>query len=136
MFFAAAQAAAFAVDDPIAALEIGLTEIPRDCALARAIRWALTAGKGLKNYREARQAVDEHFPGMHSVHTINNACLTVFGLMIGGTDVTRVLSETVAMGLDNDCTAARRREHRGSGRRRTAYRRICTRTSITRSVRT
>ena len=43
---------------------------------------------------------------MHAVHTNNNACLTVFGLMIGGDDVTRVLSETVAMGLDNDCTAA------------------------------
>ena len=26
--------------------------------------------------------------------------------MIGGTDVTKVISETVAMGLDNDCTAA------------------------------
>jgi hypothetical protein len=43
---------------------------------------------------------------MHPVHTLNNACLTIFGLRIGGTDVTRVLSETVAMGLDNDCTAA------------------------------
>jgi hypothetical protein len=43
---------------------------------------------------------------MHHVHTNNNACLTVFGLMIGGTDVTKVISETVAMGLDNDCTAA------------------------------
>ncbi len=40
------------------------------------------------------------------MHTNNNACLTIFGLMIGGTDVTRVISEVVAMGLDNDCTAA------------------------------
>ncbi|MNG02790.1 ADP-ribosylglycohydrolase [compost metagenome] len=43
---------------------------------------------------------------MSGVHTNNNACLTVFGLMIGGTDVSRVISETVAMGMDNDCTAA------------------------------
>ena len=35
-----------------------------------------------------------------------NACLVVFGLSIGGTDLTRVLSEIVAMGQDNDCTAA------------------------------
>ena len=34
MFFAAAQAAAFAVDDPVEAIRIGLTEIPRDCLLA------------------------------------------------------------------------------------------------------
>ena len=50
--------------------------------------------------------MDEHFNGMHPVHTINNACLTIWGLTIGGTDLTRVLGETVAMGMDNDCTAA------------------------------
>ena len=43
---------------------------------------------------------------MSLVHTINNACLTVFGLMIGKTNFTRVISETIAMGMDNDCTAA------------------------------
>ena len=61
---------------------------------------------GIGDYRQARKAVDERFIGMSPVHTINNACLTVFGLSIGGRDVTRVLAETVAMGLDNDCTAA------------------------------
>src|SRR5690606_12378034 len=39
-------------------------------------------------------------------HTLNNACLTIFGLAIGGTDFTRVAGGTVAMGVDNDCTAA------------------------------
>jgi len=43
---------------------------------------------------------------MSDVHTINNACLTIWGLTIGGTDFTRVIGETVAMGMDNDCTAA------------------------------
>jgi len=50
--------------------------------------------------------VDERFPGMSGVHTQNNMCLMIFGLLRGGRDVTRVLGETVAMGLDNDCTAA------------------------------
>jgi len=40
------------------------------------------------------------------VHISLNACLSTFGLLIGGTDVTKVISETVAMGDDNDCTAA------------------------------
>ena len=106
MLFSAAMAAAFAVDDPVEAIRIGLTEIPKDCRLAKEIRWALKVGPRLKDYRAARRAVDDRFPGMHTVHTINNACLTVFGLMIGGRDVTRVISQTVAMGLDNDCTAA------------------------------
>jgi ADP-ribosylglycohydrolase len=43
---------------------------------------------------------------MSGVHTINNACLTVWGITIGGTNLTKVIGETVAMGLDNDCTAA------------------------------
>ena len=43
---------------------------------------------------------------MSGVHTVNNACLTVWGITIGGTDFTKVIGETVAMGLDNDCTAA------------------------------
>jgi ADP-ribosylglycohydrolase len=106
MFFAAAQSAAFAVDDPVEALRLGLTEIPRECALARDVRWALSAGRGMRSYADARAAVDARFKGMHPVHTNNNACLTIFGLMIGGTDVTRVIGEVVAMGLDNDCTAA------------------------------
>jgi ADP-ribosylglycohydrolase len=106
MFFSAAQAAAFEVDNAVDALRIGLTEIPENCILAKEIRWALETGRNIKDYREARKAVDERFKGMSHVHTINNACLTVFGLMIGGNDATKVLSQTVAMGMDNDCTAA------------------------------
>jgi len=106
MFFAAVIAAAFAVDNAIDALKLGLTEIPRDCDLTRDINWALDAGRGIHDYKAARAAVDEKFLGMSGVHTNNNACLTVFGLMIGDGDFSRSISETVAMGLDNDCTGA------------------------------
>jgi len=106
MYFAAVIAAAFVLDDPMAALEAGLAEIPKECALTRAIQWALDTVPSVRDYRHARELVDEKFKGMSSVHTINNACLTVFGVGLGGTDYTRVISETVAMGLDNDCTAA------------------------------
>lgn len=108
MFFSAAIAAAFYCSHPVEALEIGLTEIPGDCQFAKDIHWALKIGKDLKNYKEARAAVDDYFGdiGLNIVHETVNACLSVFGLMIGGTDVTRVISETVAMGDDNDCTAA------------------------------
>lgn len=108
MFFAAAIAAAFAVTDPVEALRIGLTEIPRQSQFADAINWALSVGENLEDFRDARQAVDDHFGEMadNRFHIIPNACLTVFGVMIGGTDITRVISQTVAMGMDNDCTAA------------------------------
>ena len=106
MYMAAVISAAFTVDDPIEALHLGLNEIPQDCALAAALRWALDIAPEIADYRQARAAMEETFRGMHPVHTINNACLTVWGIAIGGTDFTRVIGETVAMGMDNDCTAA------------------------------
>jgi len=94
------------VAHPLEAIQIGLTEIPADCQLAQAIRWTLAEAPRISSHRQARAAVEQRFPGMSGAHTLNNACLTVFGLAIGGTDFTRVAGETVAMGLDNDCTAA------------------------------
>ncbi len=106
MFFSAAIAAAFVVDDPMEALRTGLTEIPKECRLARDVRWALRIAPGLKDWRAGRAQVDRRFKGMHTVHTNNNACLTVFGLHLGAMDFTKTIGTTVAMGLDNDCTAA------------------------------
>ena len=106
MFFSAAIAAAFVVDSPMEALRVGLTEIPKDCRLARDLRWAFKRAPGIRDWREARKVVDERFKGMHPVHTNNNACLTVFGLQLGQGDFTKTIGEIVAMGLDNDCTAA------------------------------
>ena len=97
MFCSAAIAAGFAVNDPVKAIQIGLTEIPRDCALAKSIRWALKIAPKIRNYKQARAAMDKQFAGMHGVHTINNACLSIWGLTIGGRDFTRVIGETVAM---------------------------------------
>ena len=106
MYFSAVIAAGFAVDDPVEALHLGLGEIPRQCATAKAVRWALKAAPGIKNHRQARDAVERKFRGMSRVHTINNACLTIWGVTIGGRDLTRTIGQTVAMGMDNDCTAA------------------------------
>lgn len=106
MYFAAVISAAFATGDVIEACRIGLTEIPRRSRLHRELTWALGRAPKLKDWRHARRLVDQRFPGMHAAHTLNNACLTIFGLALGRGDVTRTLGITVAMGLDNDCTAA------------------------------
>ena len=106
MFLAATQSAAFTVENPVDAVKIGLTEIPKNCSLHKDIEWALEAGKNVKDHKDARRLVDERFGTMHIVHTNNNLCLIVFGLMIGGRDLVKGLSETVAMGLDSDCTTA------------------------------
>lgn len=106
MFFAATIAAAFTTDNAIDAIRIGLTEIPKESMLYQDVVWALKAGETVQDYKDARQLVDQRFPNMPLFHTNNNACLVVFGLMLGGNDYTKVISNIVAMGLDNDCTAA------------------------------
>lgn len=106
MFFAAAIAAAFTTSDPIEPIRVALKEIPSTCTLYADIVWALEVGPQLKDYREARKAVDQRFEGMSSVHTNNNACLTIFGLFLGKGDFTDTIANVIAMGLDNDCTGA------------------------------
>ena len=106
MLFAAAIAAAFAVTQPLEAIRIGLNEIPTTCALYRDVVWALETAPTLHDFRQAREAVDKRFAGMSCVHTNNNACMIVFALALGGGDLSGTITTAVAMGLDNDCTAA------------------------------
>ena len=106
MLFAAAIAAAFTVKDPLEAIRIGLREIPAASSLYKDVRWALDASDNVFDYLSARKAVDERFAGMSPVHTNNNACLIVFALKTGKGDHTKTISDAVAMGMDNDCTAA------------------------------
>ena len=106
MFFSAAIAAAFATGDPFEAINKALCEIPVECALYKDMLWALEVKNSIRDYRHARSTVDEKFKGMSGVHTNNNAALTVFGLELGKDNFDKVIGNTVAMGLDNDCTGA------------------------------
>ncbi|MHC4714924.1 MAG: ADP-ribosylglycohydrolase family protein [Planctomycetota bacterium] len=106
MFFSAAIAAAFVVDDPIEALKIGLTEIPRDCRLAKAVRSALRRCRRDDDWDKTTDAILARYDGMSMAHTLNNAELTVAGLYYGGGDFTRTIALTVMGGVDTDCTGA------------------------------
>lgn len=106
MLFAAAIAASFVVDDAVEAIRIGMREIPTTCALYQDVQWALEMLPQVHDYLGARKLVDDRFPGMHFVHTNNNACMIVFALYLGQNDLSKTISIAVAMGLDNDCTAA------------------------------
>jgi len=110
MYFSAVIAAAFATGDPVEALHVGLSEIPRTCRLYEDLCWALEVAPKVKDHRRAHELVQQRFGpiggGMSTVHTDNNACLTVWGVCIGRRDLTRAIGTTVAMGYDCDCTAA------------------------------
>ena len=106
MFFSAAIAAAFAVDDPVEALKLGLTEIPRDCRTARVVRDTLKWCAADGDWGKTTDRILAEFDGMSMAHTLNNAALVVAGLVYGGGDFGKTIALTVMGGVDTDCTGA------------------------------
>ena len=106
MFFSAVIAAAFAVDDPIEAIEIGLTEIPKDCRTAKAVKAALGACRRDGDWNKTTDRILAKYDGMSMAHTLNNAELTVAGLWYGKKNFGRTIALTVMGGVDTDCTGA------------------------------
>jgi ADP-ribosylglycohydrolase len=106
MMFAAMQAAAFVERDPRRLVEIGLSEIPRDCRLARWTRECLGWVEQEKDFEACMARVEAALPDMHVVHTINNALVCVLALFYGSFDTTRTTTIAVMCGLDTDCNGA------------------------------
>lgn len=106
MFLAASIAASFNSDSVLLALKTGMKYIPSSSRLYKALSWAMSFENKTFTFKEARQMIDDHFINMHSVHTINNMCVIVFATILAKNDYDKAISYCVAMGLDNDCTAA------------------------------
>lgn len=105
MFAAGSVAAAFAVP-PAEAVKAGARCIPEGSRLRRDLDWAFSFEGKLRGYAHARALLDERFAGMHCVHVENNMCAVVFAIFLGDGDFTQTVSQSVAMGMDNDCNAA------------------------------
>jgi len=106
MFFSAVIAAAFAVKDPIEAVKIGLTEIPKGCRVAGAVKSALKRCGRDGDWEKTTDAILAKYEGMSMAHTLNNAELTVAGLYYGRGDFAGTIALTVMGGVDTDCTGA------------------------------
>lgn len=108
LFMAAMQAAAFVVHEPFELIHIGLSEIPVDCRLARAVRMALAWFDECRDFDDAMDRLEEDpwLGRLHPVHTINNAALCVLALMYGNLDTQRTVCLAVSGGLDTDCNGA------------------------------
>ena len=105
MYLAAAIALSF-VMHPLDAQKKAMNYIPKDSRLHKALEWAFSLEGEIHDFKQARALIDERFPGMDSVHTINNMCVIAFASMLGKSSYTDAISTCVAMGLDNDCTGA------------------------------
>jgi ADP-ribosylglycohydrolase len=106
MFFAAVISMAFADRPLMDIFNDALKLMPPKSSFYKAVEWALDVSDQATDYRTAVDLVKEKFAHISPVHAENNACLTIFGALIGEHDFTKGIGHTVAMGFDNDCTAA------------------------------
>jgi hypothetical protein len=114
MYFAAAMAASFAVPTVREALEIGFTEIPRECRFAEAIHRTIAWVDEDGDFQRTTDRIHETYGHYHRVHTINNAALTVMGLLYAEKGHARnpemLLEDSICLtvmgGWDTDCTGA------------------------------
>jgi hypothetical protein len=106
MMFAAMQAAAFVESEPKRLVEIGLSEIPGDCRLARWTRECLGWIGECPDFESCMERVERALCGMSPVHTINNALVCVLSLFYGSMATDGAICTAVMCGHDTDCNGA------------------------------
>jgi hypothetical protein len=106
MMFAAMEAAAFVERDPRRLVEVGLSEIPRACRLARRVRECLSWIDACDGFEAAMERVEDAFVGMSPVHTINNALVCILSLSYGRVRPSEAICTAVMCGHDTDCNGA------------------------------
>jgi len=106
MFISATIASAFVTMDIEEAINIGLSEIPKESRLYKAIKEVIRWGKEEKDWRKVWDRIVDKYGSYHPVHTINNACFVVLGLMHSGGDFEKAITISVMCGLDTDCNGA------------------------------
>ena len=110
MFVAAMIAAGFVIDDPLAVVEAGLSEISQASRLYQDIRQTIDLcrkhGCRAEAFEIVLDGLYEVFGHYHPVHTNNNAAIVVAALLLGGRDFEKVITIAVMGGWDTDCNGA------------------------------
>jgi len=106
MFCAAMIAAAFVESDPKKIVQIGLSEIPKNCRLAEAVREALQWISKSPTFESFMEKLENKFNGMSAIHSVNNALIVVMSLFYGKMNPDRSICISVTGGLDTDCNGA------------------------------
>ena len=106
MWAAASIAAAFVTGDPVEAMRIGLTEIPAECMLARALNALFGAWGDMDDEQATIDWIISEYGSYHPVHTINNALFVALGVLDGAGDLEKTICTAVVGGWDTDCNGA------------------------------
>ncbi len=123
LFCAALESAAFAEQDRDTLIEIGLSYIPQDCLVAKAVKLAMECYADGYTWQEARFRMMNEVPGTFGVQeelranvegfplepagndAPNNIGLMMIGWFYGEGDFGKSLCIAVGCGEDTDCTA-------------------------------
>lgn len=126
LFVSALQSAAFVESDKYKLIEIGLSYIPEDCSVTKAVNMVVEAYDTGKTWQEARLQLLSAFPGTFGVQRVPlceiendgislekpgydapcNIGIVIIGWLYGEDDFGNSLCIAVNCGEDADCTAA------------------------------
>lgn len=105
MLTSAMIAAAFVKNDIEDIVEIGLSEIPSESRLSKAIKEVLELWHKDIDWKKMLDEIWDRFGHYSWVHTINTTALTI-GALLWGENYTEVIGIATMGGLDTDCDAA------------------------------
>ena len=106
MIVAAMISAAFILDDVEEIITVGLSEIPENSRLAKAVRDLVKWSKEYPTWGSCWDRAMEDYGSLSWVHTINNTLFILLGLLYGEGDLGKTVSISVMAGHDTDCTGA------------------------------
>lgn len=106
MFVAAMIARAFVEPDPVQIVAGGLSHIPPDTRLTRAVRPLLDSCSPDLSDEHALDLFDSLIGDLDPVHAIPHAVIVAGSLLVGAGDVARTLGLSVMAGRDTDCNGA------------------------------
>lgn len=106
IFTASVESAAFVEHDRDKLIAIGLSMIPEDCGVARAIRTVIAAKKAGKDWKAARLDVIETTKDTGWFQAPRNVAFTVLGWIYGDGDFGKSICTAINCGDDTDCTGA------------------------------
>ncbi len=106
IFVAAMESAAYIIDDFNALLQIGLSKIPENCRVARAVRLVMKAHAEGVSWKECREMVVEDSRDLGWFQAPANVAFCVLGMLYAKCDFKQSILIAVNCGDDTDCTGA------------------------------
>ena len=106
IFFAALESQAFVESSIPELIKAGLSAIPADSRLSKAIQDTCTWWHHLKNWTAVRERILSAYGSDNFTDVIMNIPFTILGLLAGNGDFSQTICIAANCGQDVDCTAA------------------------------